>query len=93
MSYRKAVIVTDTGFYACIPPDLVLKVKATHESEDLARCLEMLVLDAGARDSLGKRAQEWARFEYAPDAYAARIEPLLAATVEEKAAGTPGLCK
>jgi FkbM family methyltransferase len=86
MSYGKAVIVTDAGFYASIPPDRVMKVKPTHESQDLTRHLEMLVVDAGERESLGKRALEWARFEYAPDAYAARIEPLLEAAVEGRPA-------
>jgi FkbM family methyltransferase len=86
MSYGKAVIVTDAGFYASIPPDRVMKVKATHENQDLMRHLEMLVVDAGERHSLGKRAREWARFEYAPDAYAARIEPLLETAVEERPA-------
>jgi FkbM family methyltransferase len=84
MSYGKAVIVTDTGFYSSIPPDRVVKVKPSYESEDLTRHLEMLVVDAGKRDSLGKRAKEWAQFEYAPDPYAARIEPLLEAAVEGK---------
>lgn len=86
MSYGKAVIVTDTGFYTSIPSDRVAKVKDADESQDLARRLEILVVDADERDSLGKRARDWARYEYAPDAYAARIEPLLEAAAEETAA-------
>jgi FkbM family methyltransferase len=84
MSYGRAVIVTDTGFYSSIPPDRVVKIKPTHESGELTRHLEMLVVDASERDSLGKRAREFAQFEYAPDAYAARIEPLLETAVDEK---------
>jgi glycosyltransferase involved in cell wall biosynthesis len=84
MSYGKAVIIEDSCFYSSIPPDRVLKAKPSYESEDLKRHLEMLVVDASKRDSLGKRAYEWAQLEFAPDSYAARLEPLLQAAVAER---------
>ncbi|MBV9673635.1 MAG: FkbM family methyltransferase [Verrucomicrobia bacterium] len=86
MSYGKAVIVTDTGFYGSIPSDRVMKVRGTHEIEDLTRHLEMLVVNRGEREIFGKRAREWALFEYAPEVYASRIEPLLEAALVEKPA-------
>jgi glycosyltransferase involved in cell wall biosynthesis len=84
MSYGKAIIVTDTGFYSSIPSDCVLKVSFAREAQELVQRLEMVALDVKKRDSLGKRALEWARREHAPETYAERIEPLLEAAVEEK---------
>ena len=84
MSYGKAIIVTDTGFYSSIPSDCVLKVSLAREAEDLAQHLAKVVVDVNERDALGKRAMEWAKREYAPETYAERIEPLLEAAVEER---------
>jgi glycosyltransferase involved in cell wall biosynthesis len=84
MSYGKAVIVIDTGFYSSIPSDCVLKVSFAHEAQELAQHLEMVAVDVNERDALGKRAMEWARREYAPETYAERIEPLLEAAVDER---------
>ena len=84
MSYGKAVIVTDTGFYSSIPSDCVLKVSLAGEVQELAQHLEMVVVDVKERDALGKRALDWAKREYAPETYAERIEPLLEAAAEER---------
>jgi glycosyltransferase involved in cell wall biosynthesis len=84
MSYGKAVIVTDSGFYNSIPSDCVLKVSLAHEAQELAQHLEMAVVDVNRRDALGNRARDWARQEYAPETYAERIEPLLEAAAEER---------
>jgi glycosyltransferase involved in cell wall biosynthesis len=84
MSYGKAVIVIDTGFYSSIPSDCVLKVSLAREAQELAQHLEMVVVDVNERDALGKRALDWAKREYAPETYAERIEPLLEAAAEER---------
>jgi glycosyltransferase involved in cell wall biosynthesis len=84
MSYAKAVIVTDTGFYSSIPSDCVLKVSLAREAQELAQHLEMVVVDVNERNALGKRAQDWAKREYAPEKYSERIEPLLEAAAEER---------
>jgi len=84
MSYGKAVIVTDTGFYSSIPSDCVLKVSLAREAQELAQHLEMVAVDVNARDALGKRALDWAKRECAPEAYAERIEPLLEVAAEER---------
>jgi len=84
MFYGKAVIVTDTGFYSSIPSDCVLKISPAGEAQELAQHLEMVVVDVDRRDALGKRAQDWARREYAPETYAERIEPLLEIAAEER---------
>jgi len=84
MSYGKAIIVTDTGFYSSIPSDCVLKVSLAREAQELAQYLEMVAVDVNERDALGKRALDWAKREHAPETYAERIEPLLEAAVEER---------
>jgi hypothetical protein len=84
MSYGKAVIVTDSGFYSSIPSDCVLKVSLAHEVQELAQHLEIVAVDVDKRDALGNRARDWARREYAPETYAKKIEPLLEAAVEER---------
>ena len=84
MSYGKAVIVTDTGFYSSIPSDCVLKVSPAHEVQELAQHLEMVAVDVDKRDALGTRARDWAKQEYAPETYAERIEPLLDVAAEER---------
>ena len=84
MSYGKAVIVTDTGFYSSIPSDCVLKVSIACEAQELACHLEKIIIDVAERDALGKRALDWARREYAPEMYSERIEPLLEAAAEQR---------
>ncbi len=82
MLYSKAVLVIDTGFYSSIPPDIVARVRPTNA--DLRQLLEKLVLNAGERHVLGRRARDWAELEYAPDTYVQRIEPMLEAAVCER---------
>src|SRR5260370_936426 len=84
MSYGKAIIVTDTGFYSSIPSDCVLKVSLAREAQELAQHLEMVVVDVNERNALGKRALDWAKREYTPETYSERIEPLLEAAAEER---------
>jgi glycosyltransferase involved in cell wall biosynthesis len=84
MSYGKAIIVTNTGFYSSIPSDCVLKVNQAREAQELAQHLERLIIDVNERDALGKRALDWAKREYAPETYAERIEPLLESAAEGK---------
>ena len=84
MSYGKAIIVTDTGFYSSIPSDCVLKVNLAREAQDLAQHLEILVVDVNEREVLGKRALDWTKREHAPETYAERIEPLLEAASERR---------
>ena len=84
MSYGKAIIVTDTGFYSSLPSDCVLKVSLAREAQELAQHLEMVAVDVNERDALGKRALDWAKREHAPETYAERIEPLLEAAVDER---------
>jgi glycosyltransferase involved in cell wall biosynthesis len=84
MLYGKAVVVMDTGFYNSIPSGMVIKIRPTNEIEDLRQHLEMLVVNAGERNLLGRRAKDWAEVEYSPDNYVQRIEPLFEAAAGER---------
>ena len=70
MSYGKPGIVTDTGIYAEIPDDCVLKVRPDHEAEDLSRALRLLIESADLRKKLGVAAQRFARENFNPATYA-----------------------
>lgn len=73
MLYGKAGIVTDTGVYAEIPNDCVLKVRPDHEAEDLSRALRLLIENPNLRDDLGAAAQRFARENFSPATYARRL--------------------
>jgi len=58
--YGKAMVVTNTGFYAELPDDCVLKVSPANEAAGLREALEFLCIDAEARLSMARRGQAWA---------------------------------
>lgn len=66
----KPVLVTDTGFYAELPDDCVLKVDPDNEVEGIAAALLGLVRDRDGARALGARARAWAGATFSPDAYA-----------------------
>jgi glycosyltransferase involved in cell wall biosynthesis len=71
MLHGKPIVVTDTGFFAELPNDCVLKVRPNNAS-DLENALLHLVRDVAVRESLGIRAKTFAETEFHPDAYAKR---------------------
>ena len=73
MLYGKAGVVSDTGVYADMPDDCILKVRPEREAEDLADALSRLVSDAALRKRLGLRAREHAESNFTPSAYAGRL--------------------
>jgi glycosyltransferase involved in cell wall biosynthesis len=73
MLYGKAGVVSDTGVYADMPDDCILKVRPEREAEDLADALSRLVSDAALRKRLGLRAREYAESNFTPSAYAGRL--------------------
>ena len=72
MLFGKPVIVTDTGFFAELPDECVLKVRPDRVSE-LTAALERAITDPGFRERLGKAAQRFARREFRADRYAKEI--------------------
>ena len=73
MLYGKAGIVSNTGVYAEIPDDCVLKVRPEHEREDLARVLARVVADAHSRERLGARALRYAEENFTAQVYCRRL--------------------
>ena len=71
--YGKPVIVTDTGFYAEIPDEYVLKVSPKHEISELKSILERLVKDRGLCNTIGSQAQQWATRTFTAENYGAEL--------------------
>lgn len=72
MLFSKPVIVTDTGFFSELPDDCVIKVRPNSDS-DLTNALRLLMHDAQARLTLGRKARAFAESEFSPDQYAKRL--------------------
>lgn len=67
----KVIVVTDTGFYAELPDDAVLKIPLNDEVPALQRVLLRLIDDPAARREIGERAALWVRPRSGGDVYAA----------------------
>lgn len=73
MLCRKALVVTDTGFYSELPDDCVRKIRPTDELADLRAALEELVANAPARQAMAARAEAWAKQTFRADHYAREL--------------------
>ena len=73
MLHGKAGIVSDTGVYAEIPDECVLKVRPEHEREDLARVLASVVADRTLRERLGACALRYAEENFTAEVYCRRL--------------------
>ena len=69
MLHRKAVIVTDVGFYRELPDDGVVKIDPAAEHVGLVSALQSL-RDRAERDALGGRAKAYAEATFRADSYA-----------------------
>ncbi|MDG2381523.1 MAG: glycosyltransferase family 4 protein [Pirellulaceae bacterium] len=67
---RRPVIVSDTGCYAEIPHELVLKVNPEKEQQDLVAHLESVVNNYEKAKARANQANLWAETNHAPHAYA-----------------------
>ncbi|MCP4191242.1 MAG: glycosyltransferase family 4 protein [Planctomycetaceae bacterium] len=70
---RRPVIVSDTGCYAEIPDDLVLKVNPNREHQDLVTHLETIVNDYDKAKQRADQANLWAETNHSPHAYASAL--------------------
>lgn len=70
MMAGKPVIVTDTGFYAELPDQCVLKVDPLDEIGGIQRALSRLLDDRAAGRAMGNRAAAWAETIFSPANYA-----------------------
>jgi len=73
MLYGKPVIVTDTGFYAEIPNQYVLKISPDNEIGDLQSVLKRLLDDEGRCKSMGAQGQQWASQTFTAENYACEL--------------------
>jgi glycosyltransferase involved in cell wall biosynthesis len=80
MLWSKTTIVADTGFYATIPDDVVLKVSLEHTVDDLGALLDDFAAGRLAVDGMGERARLYAESTYVADAYAVEVVSLAAKT-------------
>jgi glycosyltransferase involved in cell wall biosynthesis len=81
MLSARPIIVADTGFYAGLPDDLVVKIPAAVEQVDLTRALGMLAEDAALRRDMGVRAAAWAQEAFAIERYVIAVEALARETI------------
>ncbi|WP_197356429.1 glycosyltransferase family 4 protein [Aureliella helgolandensis] len=70
MLHGKATLVTDTGAYAEVADDCVVKISQEREIDEIQAALERLFENAKAREELGARARAYAVQNYAPEKYA-----------------------
>ena len=73
MLYRKAMLVTNTGCYAEIPDECVLKIDHSNEVKNIRIALERLYGDSGLREELASRAGVWARKTFSAARYAQQL--------------------
>jgi glycosyltransferase involved in cell wall biosynthesis len=76
MLFGKPVIVMNTGFFAELPDDCVVKVRADSDA-DLLSALKQLVHDESARKRIGALAQLFAESEFHAGKYASRFMDFL----------------
>jgi glycosyltransferase involved in cell wall biosynthesis len=76
MLFGKPVIVMNTGFFAELPDDCVVKVRADRDA-DLTSALKELVDDESARKRIGALAQVFAENEFHADKYASKFMDFL----------------
>lgn len=70
MLYARATIVTNSGFYAELPDDTVVKITPQNEIKDLCDALEMFVRNPEGCVELGERARRYASETFSARRYA-----------------------
>lgn len=78
MLAAKAVIVVDTGFYASLPDDAVLKVSAQSLERGVTELLLRLQHEPRLATDYGARAQRYARETFVADRYARQLVEMAA---------------
>ncbi|HHW4685595.1 MAG TPA: glycosyltransferase [Xylella sp.] len=80
MLYGKAVIVTDTGFYADIPDSCAIKINQSNEIPELQSSLEVLLEKKIRVINLGEDAQRWASQTFTARNYAMQLIEIIGNT-------------
>jgi glycosyltransferase involved in cell wall biosynthesis len=77
MLHGHAVVVSDAGFYASLPDDVVAKVSSDTKPMSIRKTLDALVLNPKDREALGERARAYAEDTFAPKRYADALLDLI----------------
>jgi glycosyltransferase involved in cell wall biosynthesis len=77
MKAARPIIVANSGFYADLPDDCVLKVRADPSAAELTAVIETLVRDPSLRLQTGQRAREWAMETFSTARYVTAMEGLI----------------
>lgn len=80
MLYGKAVIVTDTGFYADIPDSCAIKINQLNEIPELQTSLEVLLENKIRVRTLGEDAQRWASKTFTARNYSMQLIEIIEQT-------------
>jgi glycosyltransferase involved in cell wall biosynthesis len=78
----RPTVVADAGFYGELPDDLVFKIDAAVEIDELRAMLERLAADRALRLRVGKKARAWALATLGPVQYVDALEPFAQAVVD-----------
>ncbi len=73
----RPLVVSDAGFFRDLPDELVFKVRADQEIEDLRRQLERLAGDRALGAATGRAAAAWAARTFSAGAYVEKLVPFL----------------
>ncbi len=73
ISYGKPALVLDSGMYAEVPEAAVLRIEPSSATGELARGIERLVDDRELRRRMAEAAAAFARENFSPAIYAARL--------------------
>jgi len=84
MMAGRPVIVTDAGFYADLPDDLVFKVPADVPVQALAETLDRLIADEPLRRETGARVRAWSRGRFTRENYVDVLEALIADVIDAR---------
>lgn len=78
MHFSRAIVVNNTGFYAEIPSDCVVKIDVGEREEgDLANALKSLSSSESLRRELGMRAKQFASENFTPQKYCRKFTGFL----------------
>ncbi len=86
MLMGKPVLVANTGFYAELPDDTVLKISPDLPSDEVARTMRRLIDDPLLRARIGEHAFEYVRHRTTGDAWVERVVPFLNEVLRVEAA-------
>ncbi len=87
MALGKPVVTTTRGSYGLVTTDAVLPLVIADDAAGLARHTAELLADAHARDRLGTAARSFVAVHHSPQAYARRLEAMVAEALARRSHG------